>query len=316
MMETIRCNYCDSADSTELYKIHDLYLNRVDSYYTLMRCNNCGLIYQNPRPSREEIKAAYPTEYEAFVQSQNSTWLRSKSLNLGIEKRCHIVNSVKREKGRILDIGCATGQFLHAMQSKHAWEAYGVEINEFPANIAKNKYQLNVFYGSLEQASYSSSFFDAVTLWDVLEHLPDPNSTLQEVRRIIKPDGILVMRVPNFDSWEAEIFGPAWAGLDVPRHYFVFSKDSLLKLLYKNGFAYTKMESKFGNFPMFVISIRFWMNMKSLNPSVQRVISGLINNPVTQILTYPIFFLIGAKLRSSLITSISSQKLGTIPESI
>ncbi len=306
-METVRCNYCGSPDSTRLYKIPDLYLNRMDIYYTLVKCNHCGLIYQNPRPELEEIKAAYPSTYEAFAQNQNSTWLRSKVINFGIEKRCNIVNSAKRDKGRILDIGCSTGLFLHSIQSKYRWESYGVEINEFAANIAKNQYQLNVYVGNLEQASYPPQYFDAVTLWDVLEHLPDPTSTLHEVRRIIKPDGALVIRVPNVDSWEAELFGPTWAGLDVPRHNFVFSRTSLLKLLSSSGFTSTKVESKFGNFAMFVISVRFWMNIKSINPQAKKVIIGLINNPLTQFLMYPIFYFSGARLRSSLITSISFQ---------
>ncbi len=306
-METVRCNYCGSPDSTRLYKIPDLYLNRMDICYTLVKCNHCGLIYQNPRPEPEEINAAYPATYESFAQHQNSAWLHSKVMNYGIEKRCNIVNSAKRDKGRILDIGCSTGLFLRSMQSKYAWESYGVEINEFAANIAKNQYQLNVYVGNLEQASYPPQYFDAVTLWDVLEHLPDPTSTLHEVRRIIKPNGALVIRVPNVDSWEAELFGPTWAGLDVPRHNFVFSQPSLLKLLSSSGFTNTKVESKFGNFAMFVISVRFWMNMKSINPQAKKVIIGLINNPLTQFLMYPIFYLSGARLRSSLITSISFQ---------
>jgi SAM-dependent methyltransferase len=307
-MDTVSCNYCGSPYSTQLYKIPDLYLNRMDIYYTLVRCDHCGLIYQNPRPDPEEINAAYPTTYEAFVQKPNLNWLRKKSLNYGIEKRCNIVNSAKREKGRILDVGCSTGLFLHTMESKYRWESYGVEINKFAANVAKKQHQLNVYLGNLEQASFPSGFFDAVTLWDVLEHLPDPTSTLQEVKRIIKPNGVLVIRVPNYDSWEAEFFGATWAGLDVPRHNYVFSRASLLKLLSKSGFPRTKVESKFGNFAMCMISVHFWMNMKSINPQVQRVITGLINNPLTQLLTYPIFYLSGASLHSSLITSISYQQ--------
>ena len=103
-------------------------------------------------------------------------------------------------------------------------EAYGVEPDEYSSRIAIEKYHLNVFHGNLDQASYSTSSFDAITLWDVLEHLPDPSSTLQEIKGFLKPDGILVLRVPNYDSCDARLFGFAWSGLDVPRHFMSFHK--------------------------------------------------------------------------------------------
>lgn len=308
-METVLCNYCNSSSSELLYRITDFYLNKKDISYLLVKCSNCGLIYQNPRPTQEEIGKAYPSTYEAFKSDQKQSWLETKAYQYGLEKRCKAITSIKRNPGRLLDIGCSTGLFLDAMQSKHGWESYGVEINEYPARIAREKYHLNIFQGNLEQASYPPAFFDAVTLWDVLEHLPDPTSTLQEVKRIIKPEGVLVVRVPNYDSCDAIIFGPAWAGLDVPRHFYVFSRNCLVKLLEKNGFTAPKLNCKIGGFPMFVLSLRFWMNKKSINSSSKRIINRLINNLITQSISAPFFFISGQFLRGPVITATTFLKI-------
>jgi len=308
-METVLCNYCNSSSSDLLYKIPDYYLDKKDIFYLLVKCSNCGLIYQNPRPTQEEIREAYPSTYEAFNLDHKKSWRETKVFLYGLEKRSKAITSIKKKPGRLLDIGCSTGLFLNTMQSKHGWESYGVEINEYPASIAREKYQLNIFQGSLEQASYPPAFFDAVTLWDVLEHLPDPASTLQEVRRIIKPDGVLLIRVPNYDSWDATIFGPAWAGLDVPRHFYVFSRNCLLKLLEKNGFTTPKLNCKIGSFPMFGLSLRFWMNKKSIKSLSQRIINRLINNPITQSIGAPYFFISGLFLRGPLIIATTFPKI-------
>ncbi|MFZ0531644.1 MAG: class I SAM-dependent methyltransferase [Anaerolineales bacterium] len=302
-METVLCNYCSSSSSDLLYRIPDFYLDKKDIFYSLVKCRNCGLIFQNPRPTQKEIGEAYPNTYEAFYLDQDRTWLETKVFQYGLEKRCKTITSIKRNRGRLLDIGCSTGLFLNAMQFNHGWESFGVEVSEYPASIAREKYHLNIFQGSLEQTSYPPSFFDAVTLWDVLEHLPDPSSTLQEVKRIIKPDGVLVIRVPNYDSWDAKIFGSVWAGLDVPRHFYVFSQKNLLKLLEKNGFTAPKLSCKIGSFSMFVISLRFWMNKKSINSSRQRTITGLINQPITQIIFTPFFLISRLFLRGPVLTS-------------
>lgn len=307
-MESVLCNYCNSSSSVLLYTIPDFYLNKQDKFYTLVKCNNCGLIYQNPRPTQDEIREAYPSIYEAFNLHQKKSWLETKVIQHGLEKRSKAITSIKKTPGRLLDIGCSTGLFLHTMQSKYRWEPYGVEINEYAASIAREKYHLNIFLGSLEQASYPAAFFDAVTLWDTLEHLPDPTSTLLEIKRIIKSDGVLVVRVPNYDSWDARIFGPAWAGLDVPRHFFVFSRSSLVKLFEKSGFTTPKLNCKIGSMPMFRLSLRFWLNKQSSNSSSQRIINSLINNPITKYIGAPYFFISGLFLQGPLVIATTFPK--------
>jgi ubiquinone/menaquinone biosynthesis C-methylase UbiE len=301
-MEMVLCNYCKSAKSDILYSLPDLFLGKNDVMYTLVKCRNCGLIYQNPRPTQDEIATAYPTTYESFNFDQNETWFQSRILQYGLEKRSKTITTLKRNQGRLLDIGCSTGLFLHTMETKYGWKTHGVELSEYSSRIAIEKYHLNVFQGTLEQASYASNYFDAVTLWDVLEHLPDPSSTLHEIKRILKTDGILVLRVPNSDSCDAKIFRSAWAGLDVPRHFYIFSQRSLQRILEKNGFRIYKKTFNIGSFPMFILSLRFWMNKHNLDSSHQILISKLINNPLSQVIFAPYFLICELFFHGSAIT--------------
>jgi len=305
-METVLCNSCNNASSDIIFEIPDLYLNRVNKLYTFVKCRNCGLIYQNPQPTQEEIQEAYPAAYETFNVGHPRSWLEMQAHRYGIEKRCNTVVYTKRQGGKILDIGCSTGTFLDAMRTKFGWEAYGVEVNEYAAEIARERFKLEIFTGSLKRASYPSDYFDAITLWDVLEHVTDPSSTLSEVKRIMKPDGILILRVPNYDSWGARIFGQTWAGLDAPRHLYVFSRKNLITVLDKNGFSTPKLSSFSGSFPMFVISVKFLLNKYNINSACQKYLVRLINNPIMQIILIPVNYLGSLFLRGEEITAITS----------
>lgn len=308
-METVACNFCQSSSNEPLFTVPDLYLDKSTILYTYVKCLKCGLVYQNPRPTLKEVGEAYPNNYEVFNFDKKKSWLGQKSLQFGIDGRCKIITNAKPTSGRLVDVGCSTGLFLARLQSKYGWESFGVEVNEYPARLARDLHHVDVFQGTLEQASYPANFFDAVTFWDVLEHLPDPSSTLVEVKRVLKPDGILVLRVPNFDSWDAKIFGPAWAGLDAPRHNYVFSRESLSLLLKKNGFKVTTWSCKIGGYPMFAISLRFWMKLRKIRLTNQRIINKLFDNPITQIALAPIFFINGQLLRGGALTVIASVRI-------
>lgn len=157
-------------------------------------------------------------------------------------KRCRFVESAKTQ-GRLLDVGCSTGNFLAHARARGKWETYGVEINRAAAEYARDRFQLDVFHGVLKEANYPSAHFDVVTMWSVLEHLHDPLESLTEVRRVLRPDGILGFTVPNGDSLDARLFGPNWALLDPPRHLYTFTRATLEELLGRGGFEIVKVQS-------------------------------------------------------------------------
>jgi SAM-dependent methyltransferase len=308
-METVTCNYCGSDNYTTIYRVPDLLLDNNSELFSMVRCDRCGLIYQNPRPTQEELAKYYPDEYEPYYQELSENRITKKVNRYGIEKRCRLVNTLpnRSKGGRLLDVGCSTGIFLDFIRQSGSWEVKGIEVSEYAATVAREKYQLDVFTGTLDEARFPSAFFDVVTLWDVLEHLPDPMGTLAEISRITKSDGYLMIRIPHLDSLDAKLFGPSWAGLDLPRHYYVFSKQKINLFLSKNGYKIHKISGGIGNYPTFVLSIRFWLTNHAVGLGKRNKIISFLNHPLSKIATAPFFYLYGSFLLGSEIIVIAKK---------
>ncbi len=290
-MEQVRCNYCGSDSYRERFELPD-YMLGTPGRTTLVECRNCGLVYQNPRMTQSELEAHYPPAYDSFQPPapDASTSLASRLRRYGQRKRVRIATAQEKSAGRLLDIGCASGAFLASLPS--GWEGHGVETNRQAAETGRRA-GLTIFHGSLEQAEFPEAYFDVVTLWDALEHLPDPAGSLREIHRILKPKGTVIVRVPNLSSWEASFFGRYWAGLDAPRHLYVFEIATLRKMLVKTGFSPGEMAPGIGLYPAFLLSVRFWLRG---DPSRKRGLGWLLSileNPVTRALASPWFFWLG-----------------------
>jgi SAM-dependent methyltransferase len=190
--------------------------------------------------------------------------------------------------------------FLREMQNNVGWEVYGVEINEFAACVAREQHWLDVRVGTLEQAAFPDEFFDAVTLWDVLEHLHDPVASLREIRRILKLDGVLVIRVPNANSWDAALFGRYWAGLEPPRHLYVFTPNTLGALLTANSFRAKSWSSNIAAYTTFLLSLRLWSNAQKRPNAARDFLIRSLHHPLMRLLVAPVFYLDGIGLRGPL----------------
>lgn len=235
-MKNVNCNFCGHESDQILYSLRD-WQTEHNVTFTLVRCPNCGLLYLNPQPSWEELVPYYPDHYRPYVlpdkKGRNSFFARIKSS--GWRRRRKVIEG-KIPGGRLLDVGCATGEFLAEMETSNKWECYGVEPVPYAAAIARQNTHASIFDGTLFDANYPKDFFDIVTLWDVLEHISDPLRTLREIRRILKPGGILIMCVPDPESITGRWFGPNWIGLDAPRHLHDFPKSTLVKRLQLENF--------------------------------------------------------------------------------
>ncbi len=145
------------------------------------------------------------------------------------------------KKGRILDVGCAYGFFLEVAEEE-GWEGYGVEISEYAARYAKEELGLKVSLGELKEVRYPSEYFEVVTLWDVIEHLPDPLGELKEINRILRKGGIVALSTPAIDSLFAKLSGKRWIGFQCPwEHIYYFSRSTISKLLEKAGFEVVRI---------------------------------------------------------------------------
>lgn len=230
-MEHVKCDLCGADDTSLLFKARDI--NQAKrGLFNVVKCKKCGLVYVNPRPTKREIGKFYPETYYVGPADAES----------GIDKFQYIrMKKIKKFKksGKILDVGCGPGYFL-AVAKKNGWQAHGVEVSKIAADYAKKKFGIKVFAGELRQADYPDEYFDVVTLWHVLAHLPNPSETLAEVNRILKKDGLLVATVPNISGFQAKVFKEYWFHLDVPRHLYFFEPGVLRQMLRKSGFRTLK----------------------------------------------------------------------------
>lgn len=301
-MKIKTCELCNNPDFTAKFQVTDFLLENDQVQTSYVQCSNCGLIFQNPKLTQDEIKKFYPPEYDSY-QSEifDNIDLRSRISRYGLSKRRRFVTSIKNS-GKLLDLGCATGNFLREMQNSPGWDLYGVEINEHAAKIAQQQFSLNVFHGVIKQANYPSDFFDVITLWDVIEHLPDPKSVLIEVHRVLRNDGVLILRIPNGISWDAKLFGKYWFGLDAPRHYYVFNQQTITKLLDLAGFQVMNVHSNIGSSIALPMNIRFLMAARKTPEEWRNLIMQVVSHPLSKMIVFPFTFLFDQLLLGSFLT--------------
>ena len=243
-LEKISCNICGSDDSKLFFKVGD---------FEYRKCNNCGLVYQNPRPVFEDLKTNYKDNYFEYEISNQDNFFNLMKLGLKDIKFDDIygekVNGLK-----FLDIGCAMGKLLNYMKHK-GWETFGVEICKESAEYGIKNYGLNIFVGTLFDASFPDNYFDVVHLSHLIEHVPDPKALLTEIHRIVKKNGHMILTTPNVDGWHARIVKNKWRSA-IPEHVFLLSKKTMTKLLDITGFKILKQESwggiPIGRRPMFI----------------------------------------------------------------
>jgi ubiquinone/menaquinone biosynthesis C-methylase UbiE len=240
--EYVECNLCGLSSSNIVFVGKDIKYKT--GLFSVVKCKKCGLVYTNPRPVQKIMANYYPNEYWEMEEVNNIRTFEKtlkKAAHNFINKISYKVKVPPKRDGKILDIGCGDGSGLLKLK-KEGWKTYGVEISDIAAKYAREKCELNVYTGTVEDAEFADDYFDRVILSHVVEHLHDPKSTLKEVNRILKKDGILIICIPNVYSVEAKIFKKYWIGWDLPRHLYHYSPITISSLLYKTGFNVLKIE--------------------------------------------------------------------------
>lgn len=244
VLETTPCLLCGSDCFTLKHSGPDYFMH-LSGHFSLVQCAACGLLFQNPRPSLQVVGRYYPDTYGSYASAETGLQARKglagTLIRYNQRKRCRmldrVVPVVEGRSRRLLDVGCASGLFLEAMQQYGGWKVEGVELNEAAAHATSARLNVPVFAGPVERAHFEDNSFDAVTMWDVLEHLHDPVVQLRSLRRIIRPGGALFVRLPDADSYLRAFCGRYWVGYDLPRHMSVFSHATLRATLAQAGFA-------------------------------------------------------------------------------
>lgn len=300
--ETTPCLICKSSDFEPYYQLRD-WACEVPGEFQLINCRNCGHIYQSPRPSQAEIGAFYPDDYQPFrraIAKERSLAMRALR-HLQLRTRCLQVARL-RDGGRLLDVGASTGLFLNEMRRYGDWQLAGVELNEHAASYARETFGLEMSVGQLEDAPWPSDFFDVITLWDVLEHLPNPRSALSKIHELLAEHGLLILSVPNADSVDAWLFGRYWIGLDAPRHMSVFSVATLRRLLEETGFKIEEAYCFYGRYTTFALSLQQWLRAHRRRTASRRLVERVLFLPIWRFLSLPYFWVVDQLKRGAIIT--------------
>jgi len=230
-----KCPVCNSKNILKVLTASD-YLVSHDSF-NIMECNECTLRFNSSIPNKNDINRYYQSDNYISHTGVGNTIMNKvynfvKYFTLRSKK-----NSVQifrgNKTGSILDIGCGTGEFIKIMKQAN-WEIGGVEDNEF----ARERTEINVGSTIMDQTAFfaSTQKYDVITLWHSLEHLYDLKEYLNKISISLNANGVVMIAVPNYQSYDAEYFNQDWAAYDVPRHLYHFSFDSLIKLLRQDNF--------------------------------------------------------------------------------
>lgn len=233
----IECPVCDSgrfevlmepwvneSDPAKLYGA----ASGIPGTQRLVKCLDCGMIFESPRYDAQTIVKGYMASQEGEHDSQYP--MRVYSFYRALKKHAKYLPS---PGAKVLDIGTAGGAFLDAAK-QYGYDAYGMEPSADLVTRGKAR-GLQIEQGTIESHSFAQGSFDMVCLWDVIEHLPDPKSALIEIRKLLKPKGILLINFPDIGTWQAKLAGKRfWWILSVHLHHF--TRKSIRDICSRTGF--------------------------------------------------------------------------------
>jgi SAM-dependent methyltransferase len=197
--------------------------------YSIVRCTQCGLVYVGEDLGTIDFGAIYDESYYTGGSDQVfADYLGEERARRASARRRVWALRLMRWRGRLLDVGCAAGYFL--AEAQRSYQVQGVELSEFSSQFAREHFGLDVFTGTLQQAMLPAQQFDLITLWDVIEHVPDPHRVLAEAARLLKPDGRLILTTGDIGSAYARRSGPRWHLLAPPWHLYYFSRVTMARL--------------------------------------------------------------------------------------
>lgn len=296
------CDLCGSKNHELVFTNHDRMFPEIKGEFKLYECKNCGLSFLN-QPSPKVLKKHYSAGYSVYSEKATTHYRKTFTLvetlyhyvckndNSGFSRvlKCLFLplssyfRTVKLvENGRYLDVGCGIGYFPMVIKYL-GMNPYGVEPADFDPDLSK-KYNLNISKGTLDEAKYENEYFDVINLNHVLEHVPNPSETMEELHRILKPGGYLIIAVPVKDSLASKIFGKCWAQLDTPRHLYLFSTEIMKQYARKYNFDILKI--RYNSDPRYQIISSFiylWESFRS-----KKVNRMLIHNFYLNMLFIPL----------------------------
>lgn len=272
--EIKECPVCGKNDFSLFLNTQDYFLTQEE--FTIDKCLSCGFVFTNPIPIESELSKYYDSP-DYLSHTANKTSLTGEIYKMfrsvNIKNKYKLVSSYTKGKS-ILDIGCGTGELLNFFKQK-GWDVQGVEPNQSARAFASRRYNIDVFNEN-ELDKFEENSFNVISMWHVLEHVPDLDDRMKQLNKLVKKDGLILIALPNLNSPDAVKYGKQWAGLDVPRHLYHFTKHTLQVLLKRHKMEL--IDSIPMKFDAYYVSLLSEKYLKHSLPFIPAFVNGLQSN--------------------------------------
>jgi 2-polyprenyl-3-methyl-5-hydroxy-6-metoxy-1,4-benzoquinol methylase len=270
------CPICGSSQLKTLFSVTDFSVSKKE--FPLVECDDCTLRFTQDFPSANSIAPYY--QFEEYISHTNSNkgivnqlYRQVRKITLG-QKKNLIQKTTGLSTGKLLDMGSGTGTFAGYMK-KAGWQVTGLEPDEGARKVAYKEFGV-ILSDTSSFFELAPAQFDVITLWHVLEHVHELQRYVQQLKKLLKPKGKLIIAVPNYTAEDANHFGAHWAAYDVPRHLYHFSPSAMRLLLAKNQLSLETIKPMwFDSFYVSMLSSKYKTGKLQLLPSIW---AGLTSN--------------------------------------
>jgi 2-polyprenyl-3-methyl-5-hydroxy-6-metoxy-1,4-benzoquinol methylase len=275
ILEINQCPVCEGKTFTPYLRCIDHTVSH--ETFQLVQCETCEFILTSPRPDNESLSKYYLSD-DYISHSNRSATLIDKayqlSRNFSLRWKINLVRGDSRETKKLLDFGCGTGEFLHAAKT-NGFQVSGVE----PSDIARSQASKLTNKKIRESVDEVEESFDVITLWHVIEHVPDLNVLIEQLKSRLAKNGTMFIAVPNHLSLDAKRYKELWAGYDVPRHLWHFSRSTMTKLLMKHSLnVESVIPMKLDSFYVSMLSEKYIRKKNSISGLTKAFFIGLKSN--------------------------------------
>ena len=243
--ERVACALCGADDTRLRHRKFDL---------DVVQCNQCGLVYANPRLTTESLFRRYSEDYfwDEYLRTLGigrDGYVDPARFAAHHAPLLHFFEMYHPPPGRLLEVGAAAGLFMKSAQSA-GWEVYGVEPLPAAAKFARETFGLDVFQGTLADAPVEPDSFDAAVMFETIEHLQDPIGVLRNVRQLLRRQGLLLLSTPNWEAFTRHALGEQWAVISPAEHLYYFNEATLTAALKQAGFSWVHYHRDFAPRPV------------------------------------------------------------------
>lgn len=229
------CSTCGSREADEIGRSRDYEFATCGNEFVFVRCRSCGLTYLRNRPAPHTLSLIYPPSYYRYAAFLGPVTTRLRAIVQG--GRVRMLRRLLRAGATVMEVGCGEGQLLQAIEAggDPSWRVVGVDISE-EACAALRQAGLEMHCAQFEDLEWPAGTVDAVIMNQVIEHLADPRASVRKAASLLRPGGLLVIETPSIGSWDAHwVASDRWGGWHCPRHWSLYTRDSLAGLLEQQG---------------------------------------------------------------------------------